>query len=299
MNKQELYDYVMKSPYNTNPTILKQAIEGLDNNDSSSGDSGSGADEVIVKMVQGEPFVVKSDTVTRVADYAFYCSKYLLGADFPNAKSIGSYAFYNIHQFNTINAPNAERIGILAFNSSDLVTVNFPKVMIVEEQAFQHNDCLKSASFDSATVLESSAFNSCAQLENVHFPKLQSISNNCFASCFALVNVNFPEVTEIKWQGLHNCVGLEKADFGSLETIEDQALYGCKKLTTLIIRNNSTVCVAELTAFSNTPMLTGEGHIYVPASMYEKYRARYESKLATGFFDVLFRKIEDYPEICG
>lgn len=36
MNKQELYDYIMKSPYNTNPTILKQAIEGLSNNDSNS-----------------------------------------------------------------------------------------------------------------------------------------------------------------------------------------------------------------------------------------------------------------------
>lgn len=32
MNKQELYDYIMKSPYNTNPVILRQEIEGLSNN---------------------------------------------------------------------------------------------------------------------------------------------------------------------------------------------------------------------------------------------------------------------------
>lgn len=41
MNKKELYDYIMKSPHNTNPVILKQAIEGLSNNpDGSAVDDG-------------------------------------------------------------------------------------------------------------------------------------------------------------------------------------------------------------------------------------------------------------------
>lgn len=43
MNKQELYDYIMKSPYNTNPVILRQAIEGLSNDNSNSGGSGGGS----------------------------------------------------------------------------------------------------------------------------------------------------------------------------------------------------------------------------------------------------------------
>jgi hypothetical protein len=63
------------------------------------------------------------------------------------------------------------------------------------------------------------------------------------------------------------------------------------------------VCVAELSSFYNTPMTQGTGHIYVPSVMYEYYRAGYESAFEaagyTGLFSVMFRKIEDYPEICG
>ena len=37
--------------------------------------------------------------------------------------------------------------------------------------------------------------------------------------------------------------------------------------------------------------------------MYEYYRAGYEPALEaagfTRFFDIMFRKIEDYPDICG
>ena len=42
--------------------------------------------------------------------------------------------------------------------------------------------------------------------------------------------------------------------------------------------------------------------MYVPSVMYEYYRAGYETALndvMPGFFDILFRKIEDYPSICG
>jgi hypothetical protein len=60
--------------------------------------------------------------------------------------------------------------------------------------------------------------------------------------------------------------------------------------------------VVDFTALEETPMLTGQGHVYVHTAMYEYYRAGYEAALDTlmpGFFDILFRKIEDYPEICG
>jgi hypothetical protein len=49
--------------------------------------------------------------------------------------------------------------------------------------------------------------------------------------------------------------------------------------------------------------MEGLGHIYIPSSMYERYRAVYEPGLEdaglTGLFSIVFRKIEDYPEICG
>jgi hypothetical protein len=74
-------------------------------------------------------------------------------------------------------------------------------------------------------------------------------------------------------------------------------------LTTLILRTTETVCVCETSAFAATPIFRGEGHFYVPTVMYEYYRAGYEAPInaamGAGAFDFLFRKIEDYPEICG
>jgi hypothetical protein len=98
------------------------------------------------------------------------------------------------------------------------------------------------------------------------------------------------------------CTSLTSVDLHSATSIGEAAFAYCANLKTVIIRTTSTICEVALNSFGETPIMQGAGNIYVPASMYEYYRAGYEEpleELMPGFFSILFRKIEDYPEVCG
>jgi hypothetical protein len=53
--------------------------------------------------------------------------------------------------------------------------------------------------------------------------------------------------------------------------------------------------LASPNAFNNTPIKSGTGYIYVPATLIDSYKS------ATNWstYAAQFRAIEDYPEICG
>lgn len=122
------------------------------------------------------------------------------------------------------------------------------------------------------------------------------------------LKISFPNVTSVEDGAFFGCQRLVAVDLPKVTSIGSQAFYGCTSLETLILRTTETVCVIDLTAFDESGFLidlsgTNRGHIYVPAVMYEYYRAGYEQPLASvlgeGAFDRIVRKIEDYPEICN
>ena len=216
---------------------------------------GGGADELIVTLASGQPYEIKSDSVTDVGNYAFYKNIQLASVDFPNAKRIGEWAFDGCRELKHVNLESATEIYYSAFSSCEsLDSFVAPNVISIDNMALYCTESLKS----------------------VHFPRLKTLGQSAFANS-----------------------AIEKADFDVLENIGSSAFFNCANLTAVIIRTTSAVCVASLNAFEQTQMLKGTGHIYVPASMYEYYRAVYEPNLDPGMFGILFRKIEDYPEICG
>lgn len=167
--------------------------------------------------------------------------------------------------------------------------------------AFKNCQYITGIDLPSATSVGEEAFFSCQNLISVDISSATSIGEGAFNSCLSLTSVNMPSVTSIGMGAFIGCRALEKADLPSVTSIGQQAFGSCTALRTVILRTAETVCVADLTAFEGTPLLKGTGHIYVPSSMYEYYRAGYEAAVNVdmpGFFDILFRKIEDYPEIC-
>lgn len=193
----------------------------------------------------------------------------------------------------------ATSVGESAFyQEPELESVYFPNVTTIGYSAFYECYALKSASFEKAVEIGDGAFAYCSKLENVILPSLIHIGTDSFNSTSALRTINLPNVVAVSLRAFQYS-GLTKADLGKVGDIGALAFSACHDLTAVIIRTTSIVCTADLTAFDETPLLTGQGHIYVPASMYEYYRAGYEPNLQAGFFDILFRKIEDYPEICG
>lgn len=122
------------------------------------------------------------------------------------------------------------------------------------------------------------------------------------------LKISYPNATSVEESAFSGCENLVAIDLPKATSIGVQAFYGCKSLKTFILRTTETVCVIDLSAFDSSGFLqnlqgTNNGYIYVPAVMYEYYRAGYEQPLASvlgaGAFDRIVRKIEDYPEICN
>ena len=117
------------------------------------------------------------------------------------------------------------------------------------------------------------AFQACSALTTASFQAATSIGNYAFQACSALTTVNFPAVTRIS----------------------SDAFQACSKLTTLILRSGTMATLSNTSAFSNTPIASGTGYIYVPAALVDTYKA------ATNWttYANQIRAIEDYPDICG
>jgi hypothetical protein len=217
------------------------------------GISGGGDTTVEDSLVTRTVTEYTNDRVTKVGDYAFYgCSK-LTSVDFPLVTSIGTYAFYGCSALPSADFPQATSIGTYAFcNCSALPSVSFPQ----------------------ATSIGNYAFRSCLKLTSADFPQATSVGNSAFSACSALTTADFPNATSIGNNAFQNCSSLTSADFPQATSLGGSAFYNCSKLTALVLRNTSNVCSLGSTgAFTNTPIKSGTGYIYVPDALVDSYKA--------------------------
>ena len=101
-------------------------------------------------------------------------------------------------------------------------------------------------------------------------------------------------VTRIGDSAFYSCSALTAADFPAATSIGYYAFSYCSKLNTLILRSGTMAKLYDTNAFSNTPISSGTGYIYVPATLVDSYKAA--SNWST--YANQIRAIEDYPEIC-
>ena len=165
----------------------------------------------------------------------------------------------------------------------------------IGDSAFYSCSALTAADFHAATIIENSAFRSCSKLTTANFPAATSIGDYAFESCSALTTSNFPAATSIGNSAFQYCSALTTADFPAATKIGRSAFQYCSKLNTLILRYRTMAKLYDTKAFSNTPISSGTGYIYVPADLVDSYKA--DSKWST--YSNQVRAIEDYPEICG
>jgi hypothetical protein len=124
---------------------------------------------------------------------------------------------------------------------------------------------------------------------------LTNVGDQEFLRCAKLVSVDLSSAKTLKWASLEGCTSLQKIDLPKAESIASSAFNACSKLTTVILRNSEKICSLGATnAFTNTPIASGTGYIYVPRDLVDAY------KTATNWstYANQFRTIEDYPEIC-
>lgn len=154
------------------------------------------------------------------------------------------------------------------YRYANAYTVNFPKVKKIGTYAFSAGGIVSALLPSAAGMGGTSAFASCKNLGYINLHSLTGVGAAMFSGC----------------------ASLPKADFASMETIGTNAFNSCSMLSALILRKNAVATLNNTGAFSQTPIESGAGYIYVPRALVDAYKA------ATNWstFADQFRALEDY-----
>lgn len=171
--------------------------------------------------------------------------------------SVGSYAFYSRRNIQTVILENVTSVGKEAFRfCTGLVTLSLPKVLYFPV-----------------------AMEGCTSLKNFDLPKITDLGSQYF----------FKDCSELERLDLPAC-----SHMGCGKTYSAHTFDGCKKLTTIILRAQTLCKLDNASVFYGSPLLTGTGYVYVPATLVDTYK---EDEFWSTIADQI-RAIEDYPEIC-
>ena len=207
-------------------------------------------DEEIRKIVTARDLLNKTITEynfqneTSIPAYAFHKSTNLEKIECPNISTIGEYAFYNCSNLKDISLPNAVTdIGAYAFYGSGLTTVILPP---------------------NLTKLNSSVFDYCTKLKNIVFnDKIKSIGNSTLKGCYALEqDIILPESCKTIGQEAFRASPIKSLS-GYLTSIAGGAFRECTELKTLTLKGDTVCTLSATTAFTGTPIASGEGYIVV------------------------------------
>lgn len=171
-----------------------------------------------------------------------------------------------------------------------LVTARFPRATNIGFYAFQGCTELTEVHGAEATNIDANAFSGCSKLTEADFPKVETIGKYAFSDCTALAHINAPRTRIIQTYAFQNCTALETLDFSNKVTINSAAFKGASSLRSVILRSTGYSTLNRSDAFDGTPIASGEGYIYVPASRVATY------KTEAGWYNLAaqFRALEDY-----
>lgn len=253
--------------------------------------TGSIALKLVERTLEGE---YENTTVESVGEYAFYYTA-LTAVSFLSATTVSKSAFYRCDYLKAASFPAATTIGEGAFAiCAKLSEASFPVATTLDAYAFASCSSLTEASFPAVVTVGGFAFSSCNKLTTASFPEAVSLGTAAFSSCYRLTTISFPVATTIGSNAFRYCSSLTAVSLPAAKTIGSNAFTGCKTLTTVFLpaANNlsstvfssctvlsavvlagSSVCGIYSNVFNGTPIASGTGYVYVPASLVASYQA--------------------------
>ena len=189
------------------------------------------------------------------------------------ASFVASGAFFEKRTIQTVNLPYATTVGDAAFNNCySLSQVSLPMCSYIGTSAFRYCVSLSQVSFSVCSYIGTSAFANCASLSQVYFPVCSYIDYYTFQGCTSLSQVSLPMCSRIDGFAFHYCVSLSQVSLPVCEYIGGNAFWYCSSLSKITI-GYSSVCILNNRAFNGTPIASGTGSIYVPASLVDAYKS--------------------------
>lgn len=222
-----------------------------------------------------------SNSLTTIADNAFYNCTNLPLAEIPEkVTSIGTYAFSNCMNLQLTKLPdNLTVIKTACFqNCSKIKLLELPKgVTSIEGGAFASCSQLALTELpEGVTTIGGNSFENCTSLALTKLPhNLKTIGSNAFYNCEKITITEISEgITSIASESFRDCTSLTKINCkGNITTISNSSFRGCTQLTKFVLSNVTTVPSLPYTnAFTNTPISSGTGYIYVPDSLVESFK---------------------------
>lgn len=200
----------------------------------------------------------------------------------------------------------------IALSNDTLTDYSLPSgVSKVRAYLFAGSKNLKTADLSALDVngggtIGSSAFYQCEKLESVVFPSDQAvgswvswIGSRAFSGCKSLKEVCIPTPGTFGTPATYlfeNCTALTEFSAPLIRTYASSGMFRgcsaltlvdvmggglgqtyferCSSLTTLVLRNDTVVTLANINAFQGTPFASGGtgGTVYVPQALIEQYR---------------------------
>lgn len=107
------------------------------------------------------------------------------------------------------------------------------------------------------------------------FGDILSVGIYAFYHCTSLTNVEMSNtITAIEARAFEGCTALSNIKVSNkLRTIGGGAFSDCTSLTSLTIQEQVPPTILGNNILSNTPISSGTGYIYVPASAVDTYKA--------------------------
>ena len=127
------------------------------------------------------------------------------------------------------------------------------------------------------TSIGSYAFNICKNLALTELPSgITSIGSNAFNYCTRLALTELPSgITSIGSDVFASCTSLtEMTCLGNITSIGNYSFNGCTNLAKFALPNTTSVpTLSSTSAFTNTPIASGTGYIYVPDNLVESFKS--------------------------
>lgn len=149
---------------------------------------------------------------------------------------------------------------------------------------------------DRVAKVGANAFRLFSPLETVELPNATEIEDYAFQECTNLKNVRIPNVGTMRWSTFYKCTSITEIKMESVTFIGQNSFSGCTSLTTVILSGESICALESTNVFTDTPIASGTGYIYVPRALLSDTDATKDYRRATNWstFAAQFRAIEDF-----